>query len=125
MSILIVHIDVPPSGELEVTGDGSSPTDEQMAEETAARERILDALQPYLSSLPERPPHRSGNVSRVQLLGEDTWSNMNHYAAIVTVDIGDPGLKEGLLGVLPDGSTVDVKGGFGDLEEWPASTEGP
>jgi hypothetical protein len=125
MSILVVHIDVPASGELEVTGDGSNPTDEQMAEETAARERIVDALRPYLSSLPERPPHRSGNVSRVQLLGENTWSNLNHYAVIVTVDIGDPGLEEGLREVLPEGSTVVVKGGFGDLEEWPPSTEGP
>jgi hypothetical protein len=92
-----------------------------MAEELAARERVLGALRPYLSQLPSRPPHRSGNVSRVELLGANTWSNLNHYAVIVTVDIGDPGLEDGLRAVLPEGSQVTVKGGFEALEQWPAT----
>jgi hypothetical protein len=60
----------------------------------------------------------------VRLLGGNTWSTLNHYAAIVTVDIGDPGLEEGLREVLPEGSTVQVFGEFGDLEEWPTTAEG-
>ena len=121
MGSLVVEIDVPPVGELEVTGDGSSPTQEQMDEEQAAREQTLAKLRPYLQSLPQRPPHRSGNVSHVQLLGNNTWSNLNHYALIVTVDIGDPGLERGLLEVLPDGSTVAVHDDLTILEEWPAT----
>jgi hypothetical protein len=120
MSTLIVHIEVPAVGELELTGDGSSPTDAQMTEETAARERILDELRPHLSSLPQRPPRRAGNVSRVELLGENTWSRLNHYAVLVTVDIGDPGLEEDLEKILPDGSTVAVSDTFEGLEEWPS-----
>jgi hypothetical protein len=120
MSNLIVQIDVPAVGELELTGRGSNPTDAQMAEETAARERTLDVLRPYLSSLPGRPPHRAGNVSRVELLGGDTWSKLNHYAVLVTVDIGDPGVEEGLEQILPKGSTVLVRGTFEALEEWPS-----
>ena len=46
----------------------------------------------------------------MQLLGENTGSNLNHYAVIVTVDIGDPGLEEGLCEVLPEGTAVVVKG---------------
>jgi hypothetical protein len=124
MSDLIVHIDVPAVGELELTGDGSNPTDAQMAEETAARERILDVLRRYLSSLPERPPRRAGNVSRVELLGGNTWSKLNHYAVLVRVDIGDPGLEEELKPILPEGSTILVRGTFESLEEWPSPAAG-
>ena len=119
MSNLIVQIDVPAVGELELTGQGSNPTDAQMAEETAARHRTLDALRSYLSALPERPPHRAGNVTRVELLGGNTWSKLNHYAVLVTVDIGDPGLEHELGRILPEGSTIVVRGTFEALEEWP------
>jgi hypothetical protein len=120
MGTLIVEIDVPPVGELETSGDGTSPTQEQMDEEQSARDKTMDALRPYLESLPKRPPHRSGNVNRVQLLGNNTWSNLNHYALLVTVDIGDPGIEQGLRDVLPDGSDVVVHADFTPLEEWPA-----
>ena len=120
MSNLVVQIDVPAVGELEVTGQGSHPTDAQMAEETAARERTVDSLRPYLSSLPKRPPRRAGNVTRVELLGGNTWSKLNHYTVLVTVDIGDPGLEEELTRILPEGSTVVVRGTFESLEEWPS-----
>jgi hypothetical protein len=123
MSTLIVHIDVPPVGELETTGNGSNPTDEQMAEETAAREETLDVLRPYLASLPDRPPHRSGNVSRAQLFGGNVWSELNHYAVLVTVDIGDPGLEGALLRILPEGSKVEVTGDLQTLDEWPSPDE--
>jgi hypothetical protein len=124
MGNLIVQIDAPPVGELELTGDGSNPTDSQMAEETAARERTLDALRPYLASLPKRPARRAGNVSRVELLGGNTWSELNHYAVLVTVDIGDPGLEDDLKELLPTGSTVAVTRSFEPLEEWPTPGTG-
>jgi hypothetical protein len=119
MSNLIIQIDVPAVGELELTGQGHNPTDAQMAEETAAREQTLETLRPYLSSLPERPPRRSGNVSRVQLLGGNTWSKLNHYTAIVTVDIGTPPLDEEIEKILPAGSQVVMSGSFEELDEWP------
>jgi len=124
MSTLIIQIDVPPVGELELTGQGHNPTDAQMAEETVAREETLDVLRPYLSSLPERPARRAGNVSRVQLLGGNTWSELNHYSALVTVDIGNPDFAEELQEILPDGSTVAVTGSFAELDEWPGSDVG-
>ena len=120
MGTLMVEIDVPPVGELETSGDGSSPTQQQMDEEQAARDKAIDALRPYLESLPKRPPHRSGNVSRVELLGKSTWSNLNHYALLVSVDIGDPGVEQGLLDVLPEGSKVVVHGDLTSLDEWSA-----
>jgi hypothetical protein len=123
MATLIVQIDVPPVGELETSGDGTSPTQEQMDEEQAAREKTIGLLRPYLESLPKRPPHRSGNVSAVQLLGKNTWSNLNRYALLVDVDIGDPGIEKGLLDILPDGSTVDVHAGFTGIDEWSATSE--
>lgn len=123
MGTLMVQIGVPPVGELETSGDGTSPTQEQMDEEQAARDKTIGALRPYLESLPKRPPHRSGNVSRVQLLGKNTWSNLNQYALVIGVDIGDPGIKEGLLDVLPEGSTVDVHDDFTVLDEWPGEDD--
>jgi hypothetical protein len=37
MATMAISIDLPPAGELETSGDGSSPTDAQMAEELQAR----------------------------------------------------------------------------------------
>ena len=125
MPILIAHIEVPPSGELETKrGESGELTDEQMAEELAARERAMATMRPLLASLPERPARRSGNISRVELLGENTWSTLNHYVVLATVDIGDGGLEEELLTVLPEGSTVSVSAGVVSLEEWPTTTTG-
>ena len=71
MATLAISIVLPPTGELETTGDGTSPTQDQMDEEMKARRDFVDIVSPYLKSLPERSPHRSGNVSRVELLGRD------------------------------------------------------
>ena len=86
MATLTISIVLPPTGELEKTGDGTSPTQAQMDEEMKARDGFTDIVSPYLKSLPERPPHRAGNVSRVELLGRDVWSELNHYLLLVTVD---------------------------------------
>jgi|1186.fasta_scaffold953102_2 hypothetical protein len=116
MPTVAIRIDMPPKG-IEVNGDGSSPSDEQMAEEQAARQEFIDLITPQLESLPGRPSRRAGNVSNVQLLGANTWSELNHYLLLVSVDIGNPGVD--LESVLPDGAKVEVIGSYGDLAEWP------
>jgi hypothetical protein len=119
VATLAISIDLPPSGELETSGDGTSPTDAQMAEETQMRQNLLGVVSPYLESLPKRPPHRAGNVSHVELLGREVWSQLNHYMLLVTVDIGEAGIAEELSALLPEGSQVAVVGEFGPLQEWP------
>ena len=119
MATLAIGIALPPTGELEKTGDGASPTQAQMDEEMTARSAFIDIVSPYLKSLPERPPHRAGNVSRVELLGRDVWSELNRYLLLVTVDIGDPGIEQELLALLPHGTQVSGLGDFDALQVWP------
>ena len=104
MSTLVISIDLPPTGELETSGDGSSPTDAQMAEETQARENFLRLISPYLESLPKRPLRRQGNVARAELLGCDVWSQLNRYLLLATVDVGETGIDQELPALLPEGS---------------------
>jgi hypothetical protein len=40
--MLTISIDLPPAGELETTGDGTSPTQAQMDEEMKARQDFID-----------------------------------------------------------------------------------
>ena len=119
MATLAISLVLPPTGELETTGDGTSPTQAQMDEEMEARRNFIDTVSPYLKSLPERPPHRAGNVSRVELLGRDVWSQLNRYLLLVTVDIGDPGIERELSAFLPQGTQVSSLGDFDSLKEWP------
>src|SRR6516164_6382750 len=101
VATLAISIDLPPTGELETTGNGTSPTQPQMDEETRARQRFVDTVASYLKSLTETSPHRAGNVTRVELLGRNVFSKLNHYLLLVTVDIGDPGIGGHLAGLLP------------------------
>ena len=117
MPIVAFRINVPPKGVLEVTGQGSSPTDDQMAEEMRARQEFLEAVTPTLASLPSRPSRRSGNVSRVELLGTDVWSRLNHYLLLVTVDIGDPHIDWDSF--LPPGAEVSAIGAYSPVQQWP------
>jgi hypothetical protein len=119
MATLAISIDLPPDGELETSGNGSSPTDAQTAEETQIRQKFLDLVTPYFESLPKRPPHAQGNVSRVELLGRGVWSQFNHYLLLVTVDIGDTGIEKELSAMLPPGSKVSAVGTFDSLLAWP------
>jgi hypothetical protein len=124
MTRLLVKIDAPPQGALETSGNGTNPTDDQMAEEQRIRQSFLDGVSPYLESLPKRPPHRAGNVTHVELLGRDVWSEMNHYLAVLNVDIGNVDLSE-LAAHLPPGSEVNVVGGdYQPIDEWPSSPDG-
>lgn len=119
MATLAIRIDLPPVGELETSGDGTSPTDAQMAEETDARQNFLDLVSPFFESLPKRPPRRTGNVSRVELLGRGVWSQLNHYLLLVTIDSGEAGIDQELSTMLPRGSQVSVVGAFESLQTWP------
>jgi hypothetical protein len=119
VATLAITIDLPAAGELEATGDGTSPTQDQMDQETQARQNFTDLISPYLKSLPERPPRRAGNVSRVELLGRDVWSQLNHYLLLITIDIGEAGIDQELLALLPSGSQVSAAGVFDSLQEWP------
>ena len=87
MATLAISIDLPPAGELETAGNGTSPTQAQMDEETRARHHFVDTVTSYLKSLPETSPHRAGNVTRVVLLGRNVFTQFNHYLLHVTVGI--------------------------------------
>ena len=119
MATLAISIDLPPTGELETAGNGSSPTQAQMDEETRARQRFVDIVTSYLRSLPGTPAHRAGNVTRVELLGRNVFSQLNHYLLLVTVDIGDPGIEGHLSALLPRGTRISVVGEFTPVKEWP------
>ena len=119
MATLAISIDLPPTGELETAGNGTSPTQAQMDEETRARQRFVDMVTSYLKSLPRTRPHRAGNVTRVELLGRNVFSQLNHYLLLVTVDIGDPGIEGHLSALLPQGTQISVVGEFTPLKEWP------
>jgi len=116
---LAISIDLPPTGELETAGNGISPTQAQMDEETRARQRFVDMVTSYLKSLPRTRPHRAGNVTRVELLGRNVFSQLNHYLLLVTVDIGDPGIEGHLSALLPQGTQISVVGEFTPVKEWP------
>jgi len=116
MHTLAISIQVPPVGEVEKSGDGSNPTQEQMDEEKAARDSVLQGLVPFLQSLPNRPPTRAGNVTGFDLLGSNTWSTLNSYLLLLNVDIGHGGVAEEISKVLPEGSQVSVLGEFASLE---------
>jgi hypothetical protein len=120
MGTLAIVIELPPTGELETSGDGTSPSDAQTAEESLSRQKFLDLVSPYLEALPERPPRRAGNVSRVALLGEGVWSQLNRYLVLVTLDIGEggDGIDTALSALLPEGSQVSVVGTYEQLQSW-------
>ena len=95
MGTLAISICAPPRGELATSSNGSSPTAAQIDEELQVRQRFIEAVSPYLTSL------------------------------LVTVDVGDPGIAQQLSALLPKGSLVSVAGYFGGIEDWPsiAATE--
>jgi hypothetical protein len=58
-----------PSPETPLATTGSSFSDDDLLKRQQEQQRIIDAVSPFLSSLPARPLHRAGNVSTVTLLG--------------------------------------------------------
>lgn len=109
MGTFAIAIHVAPVGELELSGDGSSPTQQQMDEEQGAQDNLVKTLVPFLQSLPKRPKSRVGNVTGFDLLGGSTWSRLNDYLLLLQVDLGPgPGVVEDLTKALPEGSEVSV-----------------
>jgi hypothetical protein len=125
VATLAISIDLPPSCELETTGTGTSPTQSQMDEETRARRHFVDTVASYLASLPGTHPHAAGNVTRVELLGRNVFSQFNHYLLLVTVDIGNPGIEGRLSALLPHGTLISVVGEFTSVQEWPEPEGAP
>jgi hypothetical protein len=119
VATLVISIDLPPTGALETTRNGTSPTQSQMDEETKTRQHFVDTVASYLESLPRTPPHAAGNVTRVELLGRNVFSQLNHYLLLVTVDIGDPGIEGHLSALVPQGTQISVVGEFTPVQEWP------
>jgi hypothetical protein len=111
----MLKIDMPPKGVLETSEDNPELTDELMAEELRIRQEFLDYVSPRLAELPKRPFFRSGNVSQVELLGANEWTNLNHYLVILSVDIGVP--RE-LDGIVPPGGEMTLVGPYSSLETW-------
>ena len=109
MAIMIFSIDVPPEGGT----SGQTSADAQVGEE--ARQKFLDSISPYFESLPQRPPRRTGNVTRVELLGDN--SQFNHYLLLITFDLPFSLIQE-LSAKLPPGSQVSVVGEFDLMQAW-------
>ncbi len=123
MATWVVRVDMPPKGALEEgTGIGDELTDEAMEEESRYRQEFLDYVSPRLAALLERGPRRSANVQRVELHGADTWSNLNHYLLMVTVDIGGPGFE--LDQLLPPDAEATIIGDYDLLASWSRSEQG-
>jgi len=77
----------------------------------------LDVVSPYFEALTSRPLSRTGNVSRVELLGP---SQLTHYLLVVTVDIPAPlGIDQEFSALLPKGSKVSVVDEFVSTHQWP------
>ena len=75
------------------------------------------------AELPARPLHRFGNVSEVTLLGGEGTQGRWSLLALIETDSAVPGLEEGLLEVLPEGSEVSILGTFGRVAVWPEPDE--
>ena len=128
MTTSVISIDLPAIGGLETSGEGTSPSDAQKAEEAQARQDFLALVSPYFESLPKAST-RIGGVSRVELLGRDDWSQQNHYLLLVTINMVDmedlripePVLRipQALSALLPKGSQVSVVGrDLASVQEW-------
>ncbi|MFI5823771.1 hypothetical protein ACIA8I_32510 [Streptomyces rishiriensis] len=116
LMVTVFSIVAPPTG-TEITGDGSSLTDEEMAQEKEARQAFLDAVSSHLAALPAQLPEHSGDVSKVELLGGGVWSQLNQYLLLVTGD-DDPRIE--FDSFMPPGTTVTrVAGDLIPLSKWP------
>ena len=122
MPIAVIRLEAAPTGN-EVSGEGTNPTDEQMKEEQDARRRFLDFVEPKLAELPNRPSFRAGNVSRVELMGANEWSKLNHYLLLLDFDVGRPRIE--LDELLPPGTTATEVGSYSSLQTWPPGDPPP
>jgi hypothetical protein len=123
MATWVFRVDMPPKGALEEgRRSGAELTDEEMEEESRYRQEFMDFVSPKIAALLERPPRRSANAVRAEIHGMDTWSNLNHYLLMVTVDISGPGFE--LDEVLPPEADATIIGAYAPLATWPPSEQG-
>ena len=121
--MLVISIEMPPTGELETSDSGFPLTEAQMAEEMAARQKFLDLVSPLLGKLPNRPFRRGGNISRISLHGASVWSRLNRYVLLIDVDIGVPPVDQELRAILPAGAKVTLVGGdYSPVQIWTRAT---
>jgi hypothetical protein len=110
---LIVNIDLPPTGGLEAGSGDASSTHAQENQGPRANYDLFEAVSPYLQSLVDKPPRRSGNILHVELLGTpDEETAINHYMLVVIYDLagGLPDIKQELSTLLPQGTQLSVEG---------------
>ncbi len=123
MATWVIRVDMPPKGALEEgEGGGVELTDEEMEEESRYRQEFVDFVSGRAAALLERGFRRAANAFRVELHGADTWSNLNHYLVMVTVDIGGPGFE--LADLFPPEADATIIGDYALLETWTRSEQG-
>jgi hypothetical protein len=117
MGTVVVRIDMPPVDP--EGGGGTSPSDDQMQKEQDARQAFMDHAGPKLEEIASRPLSRTGNITRIELLGGSEWSKLNQYLLLVSTDIGVPHVDWADL-VPPGGTATAMEGGpYASLRQWP------
>lgn len=124
MHTIAVDVRAPLSQRPDADGNEGTSSDDDLARRQEEQQRVIDAVTPFLASLPARPLRRFGNVSGVTLLGGAVSSGLWSLLVLVDVDSTDPGLQAGLLEVLPEGSEVTMFGSFGRIGTWPEAADG-
>ena len=111
MPTLAITIQTPAAGVRGQSGNGPTATTEKPSEANTADENLVNVLVPFLKSLPDRPPRRSGNVTGFDLLGPSMAGNT--YLLLLSVDAAQ-GAVDGdeLLKLLPAGSQASARGQF-------------
>ena len=105
MATVAMSIDLPPSGELEITGDGTSRTQAQMDQEIQARQNFIEAVSPHLKSLPERKPRRPG-MSRVPNCRAARSGRSSTITCCSSPWTSEMGQRSGTSGATPQGAHV-------------------
>jgi hypothetical protein len=60
-------------------------------------------------------------VLGTEIHGADTWSNLNHYLLLVTVDIGGPGFE--VADLLPPEAEARIVGDYDLIEKLPKNDD--
>ena len=89
-------------------------------EDAGPQQDVIDTLSAFLFSLPDRPPHRAGNVISVQLFEGDQVDGWSSFLVMADTDSFAPGLEEGLAESLPPGSQVLMLGELSLIGSRPA-----
>jgi hypothetical protein len=117
MSTVLLTIQAPPVGELELSGpQPSDPTQQQMDEEQTARDDLVKTLVASLQSLQNQTKFAHvGTVAGFDLLGNESWSKLNNYLLLLQISHGNIDtewvVKE-LQKALPDRSHISVSDVF-------------